>query len=50
MIALPFDNKHIHEALLIAVIRLLICKLFTFLSSREQTGQFQPNLAQSIVG
>ena len=26
------------------------CKLFTFSSSPEPLGQFQPNLAQSIIG
>ena len=31
-------------------VRLSVCKLFTFLSSPEPLGQFQPNLVQSILG
>ena len=32
-------------------VRLSVCKLFTFSSSSpEPLGQFQPNLAQSILG
>ena len=34
-----------------SVVRLSVCKLFTFSTSSQQPlGQFQPNLAQSILG
>lgn len=31
-------------------VRLSVCKRLTFLTSTEPLGEFQPNLAESIIG
>ena len=42
-------SDHLSSVVCLSV-RLSVCKLFTFSSSQVPQGQFQPNLAQSILG